>query len=450
MNAHTTIQFEPGQKLTCKIESLGFGGEGIAKPDGFTVFIPRTAPGDLVEIELIEIKKRHATAKLLEIKVPSPLRRTPECEYYNICGGCHYQHIDYEQTRFTKRKQTQDTLERIAKEKDHVVHDVFSPTNLFHYRNKLTYHIDKTSKKMGYVSLARKGLSDIDTCTIAPADLNELWKEVRSILQKSDILPKYVVLRKTTTDQLAIILSMTDKDWNKNTQTAIEELFRPLLTKSFLYVSVIPEDHFNPFDKMFISIHGPQYLTEKLQDIHYLIQPFSFFQINHEVASKMIEFALSWTQTEKAKSLLDLYCGAGLFSLALAKHSGCLVTGVEISYTSILAAQETGKAQELSGSAKFRTGRATTITEKLFRENARFDSCIVDPPRKGLEIEVIQNLTKLGIKKLLYVSCSPPTFARDVIALKSQGFLLKEVRPFDMFPQTYHVELMATFRLSRP
>lgn len=432
-----------GQILEVTVENLAYGGDGVAHPEGFTIFVPRTAPGDRLKAEIQVVRKRYARAVPLQILERSPHRTEPKCKYFSDCGGCHYQHLDPSFVSEQKTLHVRDALERIAKERV-PIRPLISPRQVWNYRNRLTYH-RSPSGKAGYVSWRDGRVVDIEDCPIGQTELNELWKKLKENLRPipAEVLP-YIVLRRTTAGETALILSFHESNSDEATEAKIKSLAGFYGKKNFFYVTKIKPGSRSPFGKSIEVLSGPDRLAERVANVSFSVRPDLFFQVHPEVTEQVVAQVLAWSDDAKPQRLIDIYCGAGLFTLALA-GKGFSTLGVEVGHEAVLCGQESARENRLDSLAQFRGGKAERILERLIREGERFDAAVVDPPRKGLQPGVIENLPKLGVRHLLYVSCSPPTFARDVKALKGIGFQVHGVQPFDMFPQTYHVETVSSF-----
>ena len=419
------------------MDRLAYGGDGVTHPGGFTVFVPRTAPGDLVRLQITDVRKRYGRGLALEVLRPSAHRIESKCPHFDRCGGCHYQHLPSNFAAEQKVDHIRDALERIGPGRLDV-RPILSPKKLWNYRNRVTYHRSARGSQ-GYISFRnRREVLDIDSCPIAQDELNDLWRSVRHALEdfSADKLP-YVTLRRATTGACAVILSTTvdssDSDLAKRLSTI------PNIRS--LYVTRIKAGSYSPFGDEMILVHGKEGITEEIGDVQYLVRPDLFFQIHSEITEQLVAHAIEWAGERAIDSILDVYCGAGLFTLALARK-GVRTLGVEIAHHSIRSAQTSAQANDLSDRARFRAGRADTILLRLHREGERFPAAIVDPPRKGLHPNLIASFPSLGIRNLLYVSCSPATMARDLKVLLQSGFQVRWIQPFDMFPQTYHVEIL--------
>ncbi|MFH1017701.1 MAG: 23S rRNA (uracil(1939)-C(5))-methyltransferase RlmD [Pseudomonadota bacterium] len=437
--------FAEGDLLTVTIERLAYGGDGVAHPDGFTLFVPRTAPGDRVEVRVTDVRRRYGRAVPQKILEPSPHRVEPPCKYYSRCGGCHYQHMRTEFWREQKEAHIRDAFERLGPGALPLL-PIIKPEADFGYRNRLTLHRSGQGAQ-GYVAWNRHEIVDVEDCPIAQEPLNELWKDLRVRLSDvdSELVP-FVVLRRTTRGQCAVVLSATGEP-NAAAEKILLPRLKDLPSDISLFLTPIKTGARSPFGDSFIHLAGAKELVETVKGIDFYLRPDLFFQVHPEITERMVEEVLAWGETFAAQAVLDVFSGAGLFALHLAR-TGKSVLGVEVHYPAVLAAQKSADANGLATRALFRGGKAETILEKLVRKGERFEAAVVDPPRKGIPPKALENLLKIGIRSLLYISCSPPTMARDLKCLAASGFETVQVQPYDMFPQTYHVETIARLRRS--
>ncbi len=432
-----------GTRLTVTIDRLAYGGDGVAHPGGFTLFVPRTVPGDTAEVRVTDVRRRYGRAVTERILTPSPERVEPSCPYFVRCGGCHYQHIRTGFWREQKEAHVRDSLERLGPGSVPVL-PIVSPAEDFGYRNRLTFHRSETGAQ-GYVAWDRHEIVDVDQCPIAQEPLNELWHEIRSRMREVDsaTLP-FIVLRRTTQGQRAAIFSVTG-----DPKATAEKILLPrcmgLPPDVSLFTTQIKPGARSPFGESFICLAGTEEIVETVNGIDFHLRPDLFFQVHPGITERIVKDAVAWAQTLPSCAVLDLFSGAGLFGLSLAR-TGRTVLGVEVHYPAVLAAQKSAEANGLADRAVFRGGKAETVLEKLIRKGERFEAAVVDPPRKGIPKEALEQLLRIGVRHLLYISCSPPTMARDLKCLVAGGFEIDQIQPYDMFPQTYHLETVARLR----
>jgi len=339
-----------------------------------------------------------------------------------------------------KVRQIQDSLERLGPGTS-PVKPLIEPLLTWNYRNRVTYHRTTTGEQ-GYVSWKDHRVIDVVQCPIANDELNQLWLQVRKVLSNvsAETVP-YVVLRRSSTGEKALILSLVSP--SNSTMEELQKTTSSLSPLVSVHATLIQAGSRTPFGKEVLCWHGNRTVTEELDTVRYSVRPDLFFQIHPEMTLRLVRDVLKWFSDRSVKSVLDIYCGAGLFSLQAAKN-GVDTYGIEVRYEAIQAAQKSAKENHLTG-VEFRAGKAERILVRLLQEGKKFDTAIVDPPRKGLHPDLAKSIPTIGIRHLLYISCSPPTLARDAKLLSSLGYDLEWVQPYDMFPQTYHVEMIASF-----
>jgi len=377
-----TMALALGDQAQLEITDIAFGGEGVARHEEFVVFVPFVAPGDRVEAEVIEVKKRFARARLLRVTRPSPDRVAPVCPYFTQCGGCQYQHIDYPVQLRLKHKQVADLFQRIGGLDPEVVALVVPCPQPYGYRNRIMIRSQwdkfKQGLNIGFIRADNRLVVDLEACSIAEPALNEQIRYVRAHPP-----PK---------GGLKVVLRIPPEGWE------------------------VPRD--------------------------------SFFQNNFFLLPKLVEAARERLREAGTRHLADVYCGVGFFSLELADLVESYV-GVELDRLAIEAARRNAAVRGRAN-GEFVAGTAEELLPGLL---ARFTpgatSVLLDPPRKGCRPETIALLRRARPAQIIYVSCQPATMARDLSLLRAEGlFQVVSVRPFDMFPQTAHVECVADIRLA--
>ncbi|MEN6330431.1 MAG: class I SAM-dependent RNA methyltransferase [Smithella sp.] len=383
-------------RITIKIERIAFGGEGVGRIDNFVVFVPFSAPDDELEVEITQCKKKFARGKILKIINASPLRVKPLCHYYAKCGGCCYQHISYDQQLEIKKRQVEEAFIKIGRISMPPVLPVVASETAYHYRGKAQCHQIMTSSglKTGFLDTSGGFVVDIERCEIMDETINE----------KIGRLRKNPLNRSKKTDTRLTIWSDLPNEHN----TKRGQVRRVVKGKEFLV----------PFD--------------------------GFFQNNLFLTDALVDEVCRTALSGQLNSVIDVYCGCGLFSIFLAPFAG-EVFGIELNEKAVKFAQINAEKENL-GNVKFVRGDAGEELLKgkfLSPAGTPVNLLLLDPPRVGCSQSVLKAIAGLHPQRIIYVSCNPVTQARDVHFLNESGYKLLSLQPFDMFPQTQHVEVIA-------
>jgi 23S rRNA (uracil1939-C5)-methyltransferase len=401
------------------LTTLAYGGDAMGRlEDGRAVFVPFGLPGERVRIRITEEKRGFARGELAEILEASPNRIIPHCKHFGMCGGCHYQNLPYEEQRKVKREILRDQLTRIGRIQNPPVQDTIASTSPWNYRNHVQFHLTAEGK-LGYVgggtSFAQE-IIPITECHLPEAAINMLWPQLEF---EPQINIERVSLRVGKENDLMLIL---ESDSPESPELEIEA-----------EVSVA-----HVFEENAMVIAGNDYIIIPVLGRDFRVSASSFFQVNTSMAEKMVGYLLANLPLTPAANLLDIYCGVGLFSAFLAPQCR-LVIGVESSPS---ACEDFSVNLDEFRNVELYEGLAEEVIPHL---EAKPDIVLVDPPRAGLEKHVVDGILKLSPQVIAYVSCDPSTLARDAKRLIEGGYKLKQVVPFDLFPQTYHIESISIF-----
>ncbi len=402
-----------GTKENIQVELTApvYGEECMGRlADGRAVFVPYTLPGELVRIELVEEKRGFARGRLIEVVRPSPDRTAPRCRHFGVCGGCHYQHADYAAQLTIKKAVVRDQLERIGGIANPPVVDVAPSPVEWNYRNNMQFHLDPNGK-LGFQEWGSHAVVPISECFLPEGRLNEVWPQF-------DLEPlpgvERLDLRLGSDDEVLLVLESRSPA-------------APEFSVDFPLSAV----HLSQSDKLILA--GDDYLLLEVLGRTFKVSAESFFQVNTTQAQAMASHVLDILPLAADKTVLDVYCGVGLFSAFIAprvKH--CI--GVELSES---ACDDFAVNLDEYDNVELYMGAAETILPAL---KAKPDIVLVDPPRSGIERRALDALVALQPEQIAYISCDPATLARDVKRLTGGGYRLTRVTPFDLFPQTYHVE----------
>ena len=408
--------------LTVKLEKLAYGGDALGRlsdpqtgETGRVVFVPFALPGETVRARMVEEKAGHVRAELAEVLDASPDRITPRCIHYGICGGCHYQHIPYAAQLQAKAEILREQLLRIAKIEKPPLQPIVPSLEEWNYRNHLQFHL-APSGMVGYVDASTRNILAIKECHLPEEPLNQLWPRLEfepgSELQR-------VSLRLGACGGILLVL-----------ESDMPEIPELELEADLSVVHLTGED--------MVVMAGDRYLVVEVKGRPFQVSAGSFFQVNTEMAARMVDHLLANLPVSSETTLLDVYCGVGLFSAFFAGRAGRLI-GIE---SSASACEDYEVNLNEFDNVELYEAPAEYVLPGL---HVSAEAVIVDPPRAGLDKRALQALLALAPSKLAYVSCDPSTLARDAKYLLAGGYRLAQVTPFDLFPQTYHIESISLF-----
>ncbi len=450
------MTFKTGQTLELDVQSLAFGGQGIARADGFTIFVDRAVPGQKVKVELTEVKKRFAHARRMEIIEHADIEAEPFCPYFGRCGGCLHQDMDYSAQTYWKGKQVRETLKRIGKIPAEIAEtgqDALPSPIIKGYRNKMEFSI--SGKGEGLVVGLKKRESeevlDIESCPLIGEDCAPILSTVRRFCAESG-LPSFnaaengywrrLVIRKSHTNGDIMVHLITGP--GKRHHNDAEKLGQMLVDEHGIssFVHSTRKDRSDIAEgEWIVSVLGNDHITEEIARpdgsvVRYDITPNAFFQTNSSAAEALFATVGRQMKLDGSETVVDLFCGAGGFGLYLADRVKS-VFGIELSEEAVFMARENAKANAI-GNCQFQTKNLDKGKAAL-SGMPESDVLIIDPPRRGLKSSTLHAAADLGAEKIIYVSCNPATLARDVASLKGK-YEVRSFTPVDMFPHTHHVE----------
>lgn len=393
---------------------MAHGGDALGRYEGRVIFVPYGIPGEKVQIEIKEDKGKWARAYLIEVLEPSPHRVEPPCPYFGVCGGCQWQHIDYEAQLVYKHQIVREQLLHLGGIEDAPVAPTLPSPDIWRYRNNVQLTAD-VEGRLGFKAALSKQVVPIEKCLLMHPLLDDLFSALDLVFPGLERMS----LRAGTRSGEVMLIFETEDEEPPEIETDIP-VSCVLMLKDGTPVNLIGRNH----------------LTEILGSREFRISAPSFFQVNTAQAEHLVQTVDTFLQLTGTESLLDAYCGVGTFALNLAPRARRVI-GIEESPYAIADARV--NAQELSN-VEFIEGRVENVLPDL---EETVDAVVVDPPRQGCRSEVLQALTKLQPERIVYVSCDPATLARDARYLAEAGYLLRRVQPVDMFPQTYHIETVS-------
>ncbi len=433
-----------------EVDIVGYtsDGQGVARLNGFVIFVPFAIMCERVRVHIIKVNKTYAVGKIVEIIIASSGRVEPPCPYFKKCGGCDFQHMNYEKSLEVKKKIVEDAMTRIGGFENSDVKNTQKSDKFYNYRNKSAFPIaiDKNGKaRVCMYKMLSHDPVFIDSCCLATDKTNEAIKVFNSFLET---LPsedakalRYIVIRHIG-DKMLFTIVLT-----KNIR-GLNELFEALKSglgfdekHIGLFVCKKKVDNNVILEGDIRHILGIEKIEHSLMGVQVDISPMSFFQVNLSIMEKIYESVLE--NFDSSDTIVDAYSGAGLMSALLAKKVKKVV-GIEIVKEATADANKVKEKNELSNLENI-NGDVNIILPRLAKEIGDF-SLVVDPPRKGIEKSVVETIIKSEPRKIVYVSCNPSSLARDVKLLKEGGYFPSSVTPYDMFPETCHVESVVVLK----
>ena len=406
------------QVIDVGLTAMAHGGSALGRHEGRVIFVPYAIPGETVRVEILETHKRWARARLLEILEPSPYRVEPPCPYFgpDHCGGCHFQHIAYEAQAEFKHQVVVDQLARVGGLHNANVQEIIGAAEPWGYRNHAQFSVTAEGQ-LGFLTANTQHVIPVEECLILEPYLDDLWA---ALDMKWPQLHRLSLRCGAATGDLMAIFELDHyEDFDIEVDFPV----------SCVIVLADGES---------VVLMGNGYLTERVAERDYRISAGSFFQVNSAGAEALVQLVHDYLLPTKNDALVDLYCGVGLFCLALADQVGH-VLGVEADPSAIADFRHNAQGMD---HVELAEGKAHAILRHL---DEKVDLLVLDPPRSGAGKEVVNEIARLGPRRLTYVSCDPATLARDARHLIDCGYSLQEVQPIDLFPQTYHVESVANF-----
>ncbi|MBA3365079.1 MAG: 23S rRNA (uracil(1939)-C(5))-methyltransferase RlmD [Actinobacteria bacterium] len=441
------------QELDLRVDSLAYGGNGVARLNGFVVFVRRGLPGDTVRARVTKVKRNHAEALAVDILERGPNRVDAPCAHYPSCGGCRFQDLAYEVQLESKAAQVADALGRIGGIADAPLEEIVPAEQVFHYRNKLEYSFTATpaGATLGFHRAGRwDEVLDIERCWLTTDLGNAIRNSVRD-WAREERLPAYdqadhtgylrhLVVREGRNTGQALVQLVTAAGERFERAHFVDVLRRfPAVRAIHWSVNETPAEVTNLPTTV---LWGEEAIEEELCGLRFRVRPNAFLQTNTRMAERVYELALEYAALTGKDTVYDLFCGIGTIGLVMARDA-LTVWGVEVSEESVACALENADLNEISNAAFFAGEVAQSLAELSDRAGSP-DVVVVDPPRAGLSGKSVRRIGRLEPDRIVYVSCNPTTLAANVKELVGEwGYRLERARPLDMFPHTPHVETVA-------
>ncbi len=423
-------------------------GQGIAKVDGCAVFVPNAIAGETYRIRIEKAAKTWAAGKIVEILEKSPHRVNRACPVAKLCGGCDFWHMDYEEETRLKAERVKQCLNRIGGETLSEMPILAAPT-CRGYRNKAQYPVS-SKKGKAFAGFFRAGTHDVvenKRCLILPEEtdrvkdavmdyVNQFRVSVYDEVAHTGLLRHIYVRRGAVSGQILVCLVINGRAIPK--PEALLSRLEKIPGFTTLVLSVNTKKGNAVLGDEFITLHGPGYIEDTLCGLVFRLSPRSFYQVNHHQAQRLYEAAITQAEITKNDTVLDLYCGVGTITLAMARAAGKVI-GVEVIPQAVEDARDNARRNGIEN-AEFFCGDAGEAALALEKQGIHADVVVVDPPRKGLNADAIEAPHRFAPRRIVYVSCDPATLARDVALLKEKGYRVKNAQAADLFPRCSHVE----------
>lgn len=447
---------EKNKEYILDIINIGYEGEGVAKVDGYPIFIEGAILGEKVKVLIVKAKKSYAYGKILEILEPSKDRVEPKCKIYKRCGGCSIQHMNYKKQLDYKFERVKDCITKIGGLSSELVKYPLGMENPERYRNKvqLPVGIVKGELNIGFYAQRSHNIIDLETCLIQDkvadkvARLTKEWMieynisaaSIDGIFNKSGLI-RHIMIRKgfTTNEVMVVLVSTKEKvpyinEFINKIKDNIEGIKSIILNVNKEETNVI-------LGQKCITLWGEDTITDYIDKFKFNISALSFFQVNPAQTEVLYSKALEYAELTGEETVFDAYCGTGTITLFLSQKAK-KVYGVEIIEPAIINANENAKINNIKN-AEFFVGKSEEIIPSLIEKGIKPEVIVVDPPRKGCDIKLLEAIAKVKPDRVVYVSCDPSTLARDLKILEEKGYKTEIVQPVDMFPMTSHIENVA-------
>lgn len=451
------IPVEKNRNYIVDITGLSSEGLGVARIEGFTVFVEGALPKEQAEIKIVKVLKNYAFGKLLRTLKTAACRIEPSCGVVKRCGGCQLQHMSYEAQLQYKTQQVKDALERIGGLNGVAVHDTIGMEDPWRYRNKAQFPVGMDGDVMiGFYANRSHEIIDTPQCSIQDAVNDNVIQTVREFIKKYDIsvydentgkgIIRHIVTRKgfkTGEVMVCIVINGDSLPCGK----ALVEMLRARTDGLKSVVVNINKKKTNVIlGERNIVIFGEEAIYDYIGEFKFRISPLSFFQVNPVQTEVLYGKALEYADLKGDETVFDAYCGIGTISLFLSRKAK-KVYGIEIVPQAINNAKENARLNGVKN-VEFLVGESEIVIPELYRKGIKADVIVVDPPRKGCDEKLLEVITEMSPEKVVYVSCNPATLARDLKYLSERGYEVREVQPVDMFPQTSHVEVIVGIQRS--
>lgn len=450
---------EKNNEYILDIVGVGYEGEGIAKVDGYPIFIEGAILGEKVKVLIVKTKKNFAYGKLLEVVDPSSDRVDPKCKNYKRCGGCSIQHMNYKKQLDYKFERVKDCISKIGGLDTALVKYPIGMENPERYRNKVQLPIGIVNGELsiGFYAPRSHNIINLETCLIQDEIADKVTKITREWIEKYNISPasidgkfnpqglvRHIMIRRGFKTNEVMVVLVTTKNNVKYINEFIELIKENVNGIKSIIQNVNEVDTNVILGEKCITLWGEDTITDYIGEFKFNISPLSFFQVNPKQTEVLYSKALEYAGLTGEEVVFDAYCGTGTITLFLSQKAK-RVYGVEIIEPAIINARENSRINNIDN-AEFFVGKSEEIIPDLIDKGIKPEVIVVDPPRKGCDIKLLEAIGEAKPNRVVYVSCDPSTLARDLKILEEKGYKTEKVQPVDMFPHTSHIECVALLK----
>ncbi len=449
---------ERGKVYEAAVSDYTADGQGVVKIEGCAVFVPNAIAGEVCRVRIERVGKTWASGKITEIVEKSPHRINRACEVAKLCGGCDFHHMDYAEELRLKSDRVRQALNRIGGEHLQEV-PILAAQTCEGYRNKAQYPVGSKNGRVfaGFFRAGTHQIVENRRCRILPEQADQIKDIVVEFCNRFHVsaydetartgLLRHIYVRRGAVSKQILVCLVVNGRKLPHADALIARLRTvPGFTTLVLSVNTAPGNAV--LGQEFITLYGAGYIEDTLCGLTFRLSARSFYQVNHDQAQRLYETAIALAGITKADTVLDLYCGVGTITLAMAASAGKVI-GVEVIEQAVEDAKENARRNGIAN-AEFFCADAGQAALALEQKGVKADVAVVDPPRKGLNADTIEALARMQPRRIVYVSCDPATLARDVALLKDRGYRVETVRAADLFPRCAHVETVVTLSRKIP
>ncbi len=446
-----------GMEIDLTVNKLVYGGDGAGKYGETTVYVPYAIPGSRVRVRITEVKSHIAQSTIIKIITPSIIQHEPECKYFGICGGCDWMNMTYKDQKEQKLKILEELIEKVAGIKKFNILEMQTHKSEFNYRNRAEYVpvITPRGIDLGFYRSRSHEIIGVDKCLLLYPVINEIAAHIRKFFnskvqgitlynkKKNKGYLRHIAIRANREGRSLVTFVVNGKEAKKFLLETAEYIREKVPEITGIVVNFNMEETNDVFGGKEKILYGKPYIIETAAGLGFKLNAGAFFQVSADMLEKMSEFVKS--KISKGESVLDLYGGVGALTLPLHRTIGKL-TVVEVDDNSFVNLHTAVKYYGIRNAVIIK-GRAEDVLERILTEGS-VDTVVLDPPRRGMHPRVLTILKKYKVKKILYISCNPASFCRDISELK-EAYLLNEIIPLDQFANTYHMEVMAELKIRK-